>query len=703
MTGCEPIFSPRSIAVVGASERPGSVGDSIFKNLLFSGFRGILYPVNPKAKSISGVKAYPSVKDIPESFDLVILIVGPAITMQVLQDAIDKGVKGAVVITAGFKEVGGEGARLEVEIASMVKKAGIRLVGPNCLGVINTDSDTRMNASFATQMPREGNIAFISQSGALCTAVLDFARSNGFGFSKFISIGNKADVNEIDLIRYLHDDPKTDVILLYLEDITDGWEFIKRARQTSEQRKPIIAIKSGTTPQGAKAASSHTGSLAGSDKVYDAIFDQAGIIRVNRIEELFDLAIAFAQQPLPKGRNVAIVTNAGGPGIIATDACIRSGLELATLSDKTVAKLKKHLPPTSNLHNPVDVIGDARSDRYKIALKAVATDENVDGIITILTPQQMTDAENIAHELVTACSETDKPILTTFMGVEDVSAGVKVLEKSGLPHYFFPESAAMALAAMRLYVKWRERPRTEVVEFTDVDKERVAAVMAEMREQKLTHVPEVESVKILEAYGLPVLPFRLVKNVEEALETAEDIGYPVVLKVVSPDIVHKLDVGGVKVGIRNHSDMLEAFIGMKKEIRKKAPKADLWGYNVQKMAPSGQEVIVGMNRDPEFGPVVMFGLGGSMVEALQDVTFRLAPLRKLSSKNMISQIRAHKLLESFRGSPPRDTAAIEEILQRISQLVIDFEEIAELDMNPVIVYEAGHGCMVADASIIINK
>jgi len=678
------------------------VGDSIFKNLLFSGFRGVLYPVNPKAKSISGVKAYPTVKDIPDSFDLVILIVSPAITKQVLSDAIDKGVKGAVIITAGFKEVGGEGAHLEDEIKAMVKKAGIRMVGPNCLGVINTDPDTMLNASFATQMPREGNIAFISQSGALCTAVLDFARSNGFGFSKFISIGNKADVNEIDLIRYLRDDPKTEVILLYLEDITDGWEFIRIARETSEQRTPIIAIKSGTTAKGAKAASSHTGSLAGSDKVYDAIFDQAGIIRVNRIEELFDFAIAFAQQPLPRGKNVAIVTNAGGPGIIATDSCIRSGLDLATLSDKTVTKLKEHLPPTSNFHNPVDVIGDARSDRYRIALKAVATDDNVHSIITILTPQQMTDAENIAHELVKASAETDKPILATFMGVEDVSAGVKVLEEKGIPHYFFPESAAMSLAAMHMYVNWRERPQTEVVEFPEVDKERVASVLAEMRKKKLSHVPEVESVRILEAYGLPILPFKLVKNVEEALEAAEDIGYPVVLKVVSPDIVHKLDVGGVKVGIKSHGDLLDAFIGMKKEIQRKAPQADLWGYNVQKMAPPGQEIIIGMNRDEKFGPVIMFGLGGSMVEALRDVTFRLAPLRKLSAKNMVSQIRAYKLLESFRGSAPRDIAAIEDILQRVSQFVIDFPEIEELDMNPVIVYEEGQGCKVADARIIIN-
>ncbi|MEJ5166905.1 MAG: acetate--CoA ligase [Thermoanaerobaculia bacterium] len=705
MKNLDAIFYPSSIAVIGASQREGSVGQSIFSNLLFGKYKGVLYPVNPKAKSINGVKCYPSVMDIPEPFDLAVLIVPAPSAPQTLKECIEKGAKGSIIISAGFKEVGGDGVKLENEVREIVQRANIPLIGPNCLGMINTDPEISINASFAVSMPKEGNIAFISQSGALCTSVLDYAKGLDFGFSKFISIGNKADVNELDLLRYLHNDKKTKVILMYLEDLVNGYEFIQTARiitSEGENRKPIIAIKSGTTSQGAKAASSHTGSLTSSDEVYDAIFTQAGILRVERIEDLFDLALGFSQQPLPKGKKIAIITNAGGPGIMATDASIRYGLELAPLMKETVEELKKHLPPTSNFNNPIDVIGDARADRYEAALKAVTKDENVDGLIVILTPQSMTDTEEIAKKIVETSSNCDKPILATFMGIVDVSKGVEILKKNRIPHYIFPESAAKTMASMYRYVQWCSRPRTTVMVFQDLDKETALKHIEKVLSEGRKHMPEIEAIEVLKAYKLPTLPSKMVSSLEEAVFAAQEMGFPVVLKVVSPDIVHKLDVGGVAVGIDNSQDLLEAYIKMQKDLKEKAPNARIKGINVQKMAKQGLELIVGVNRDPKFGPVLMFGLGGSFVEALKDVTFRLCPIRELGAYKMLEEIRASRMFSEFRGKKAKDKKAIAEIIMRTSQLVMDFPQIQELDMNPIFLYEEGEGAVIADARIILK-
>lgn len=705
MKNLDSIFYPSSIAVIGATQREGAVGQAIFSNLLYGKYKGVLYPVNPKAKSIIGVKCYPSVKEIPEQFDLAVLIVPAPSAPQVLRECIEKGAKGAIIISAGFKEIGGEGEKLENEIKEIVQRANIPLIGPNCLGIINTDPEISINASFTISMPKEGNIAFISQSGALCTAVLDYAKGLDFGFSKFISIGNKADVNEIDLLKYLHNDKKTKVILMYLEDIANGYEFIQTARvitSEGENKKPIIAIKSGRTLQGARAASSHTGSLTSSDEVYDAIFTQAGILRVERIEDLFDLALGFSEQPLPKGKKIAIITNAGGPGIMATDAAIRYGLELAQLKKETVEDLKKHLPPTSNFNNPVDVIGDARADRYEAALKAVVKDENVDGLIVILTPQSMTDTEEIAKKVVEASSISDKPILATFMGIVDVSKGVEILKKNKIPHYVFPESAAKTMASMYKYVEWCSRPRTTVMVFQDLDKEYAKMQFEKVLSEGRKHMPEIEAIEVLKAYKLPTLPSKLVNSLEEAILAAQEIGYPVVLKVVSPDIIHKLDVGGVVVGINDNNSLLEAYVKMKKDLKEKAPDAKIKGINVQKMAKPGLELIIGVNRDPKFGPVLMFGLGGSYVEALKDVTFRLCPIRELGAYKMIEEIRASKIFSEFRGKKAKDKKAVAEIIMRTSQLVMDFPEIQELDMNPIFLYEEGEGAVIADARIILK-
>jgi len=700
----EAIFSPQSVAVIGASNRETSVGNAIFKNILLGGFSGTLYPVNPKATSICGVHAYPSITAIPDEVDLALIIVPAATVPEVLEECGQKGVRGAVVVSAGFKEVGPDGAALELRAVDVARRHNMPLVGPNCLGVINTAADTMLNASFGRVMPKRGNIAFVSQSGALCAGILDYARGRDIGFSKFISAGNKADVTELDLLRYLADDDCTDVILMYLETLVDGRAFIELAREITGEiahRKPILAIKSGRTTQGAAAARSHTGALAGSDAVYDAIFAQAGILRVDTVEELFDFAVGFSRQPLPKGNRFAIVTNAGGPGIMATDAAIRHGLELAKLRPETLEALKAKLPPTANLFNPVDVIGDAASDRYAVATEAVLADPNVDGLVVLLTPQAMTEIEATAECVGKLAPRFGKPVLASFLGHVDVSAGVKLLEQHGIPNYEFPENAARSLAAMSRHTQWLNRPRTSPRRFK-VDAAAVRTVFARVRAEGRTFLPEVDALAVLNAYGFPTLNHGLARTAEEAAALLEKIGAPVVLKIVSPDVVHKVDVGGVLLNI---STVEEARVGFEKianGVKQKLPDARLLGVEVVQQASKGTEVILGISKDPTFGHIIMFGLGGTYVEVLKDVSFRLVPIRELGARNMINSIRAAKVFDGFRGEPPADTDSIAECLERLSQLVTDFPEIVELDINPLIVHACGQGAYVADARVVLS-
>jgi acetyl coenzyme A synthetase (ADP forming)-like protein len=699
------IFSPKSVAVIGASSREDSVGRAIFSNILFSGYTGIVYPVNPKARGILGVRAYHSVWDIPGEVDLAIIIVPSTAAPQVIEECGEKGVKGAVVITAGFKEVGEKGAELEKQVKEKAKKYGIDLVGPNCLGVINTDPAVKLNATFARSMPMTGNIAFISQSGALGVAALEYAHGERIGLSKFVSVGNKADITENHLLEALRDDPLTDVILLYVEDLADPAVFINLARDiTSEigKSKPILAIKSGRTTEGARAASSHTGALAASDEAFDTFFFQCGVLRVESLEDIFDFAKALANQPLPKGDRIAIVTNAGGPGIMATDAGIRHGLTLAPFKEETLARLKEGLPTTANIKNPVDVIGDADHLRYELALDAVLADENVDGALVISTPQMMTDIKDIAHTVTSMVPRYKKPMLTCFMATADISETLAILDEARIPHYLFPEAAARAMANMVRYSQWLNRPRTEVKTFSDVNPAAVRTILQKAKGEKRTFLPEPEAQGVLKAYGFPVLKFKLSKNREECLEAAKEVGYPVVLKIVSPDVVHKVDVGGVKVGIEDEEKLLKAYDQIMTSVKQHKPDADIRGILVQEFAPGGKETIIGMNRDPLFGPMIMFGWGGVYVEALRDVTFRLAPMRESSAPRMIQEIRAYKILQGFRGEPPSDIDAIAECLQRLSQLVIDFKEIKELDINPLMVFPKGKGARVIDARIAIS-
>ncbi len=713
MNKLDAIFNPRSVAVAGASTIQGKVGHDIFVNILRGGFKGVLYPVNPTAEAVASVKAYPSIEDISDPLDLAMIIVPPKAAEKAVEDAIRKEVKGIVIVSAGFKEVGGEGLETERRIVAMCREAGVRLVGPNCLGVINPLPDVSLNASFSARMPKAGNVSFISQSGALCTSVLDFATDRDFGFSKFVSVGNKADVDEVDLLRYFHQDPDTEVILIYVEELPRGQAFIEAAKEITggDRPKPILVIKSGRTSAGAMAAASHTGSLAGSEAVYDAIFAQSGVIRVESIDELFDFAIAFAyknenalgkmRRKVPHGNRVAIVTNAGGPGIVATDMTVVSGLELAKFSEETKEALRSYLPVTANVNNPVDVIGDAAQDRYENALSTVIKDEHVDGALVILTPQSMTNAIGTAEAVVRIARRSYKPILCCFMGVVDVSAGVRFLQEHGVPVYSFPENTAKAFGAIYRYSKWLNRQEFAPFAFKH-DKAGARRIIEGCLEAGKTYLGELEGTELMKCYGFNVLPTLPAQSADQAARYAEEIGFPVVMKIFSPDIIHKSDAGGVKINLGDAEAVMLAY----QEIvaKAKAFKADarIEGVLVQKMAPKGQEVILGSARYPKFGQLLMFGSGGVNVEVFKDVTFRLAPINRNSARMMVHGIKGFALLDGFRGSSPADVAALEKLLVCLSDLVTDNPEIKELDVNPLLVHPDGQGTTVADCRFILE-
>src|SRR6059036_1447662 len=692
----DALFAPKSIAVIGATNRQGSVGRAVFTNILLNEYTGTVYPVNPRDRSISGVRSYPSIHDLPESVDLAVVVVPAAVVPAVTEDCGKKGVKSLIVISAGFKEVGQEGAALEHQVASLAQKYSMRMVGPNCLGTINTDPAVRLNASFASRMPLEGSIAFASQSGALGEAVIDYASGEGIGFSKFISVGNKADVNENDILEYLQADPRTKVILLYIEDIVDGRKFVDTVTRVTE-KKPIIAVKAGVSPEGAKAASSHTGALAGSDEAYNAILKQSGVLRVESIIDLFDYARSFAKQPPPRGNRVAIITNGGGPGIMATDASVRYGLQISQFSEATKAKLRAGLPKEASVNNPVDLIGDAQADRYELALQALQ-DESVDCGLVLLTPQAMVDLKKVAETIASVGPRSGKTILTSILGLTDITPAVEILESNNIPHYTFPESAVRALAAMHEYQRWVDRPRTQVKHF-GVDIGKAQEIISSARHAGLTNLPQDDALRILSTYGLPVIKTNTASSKVEAVEVAKIIGYPVAMKIVSPDVVHKIDVGGVKLDLNSDQDVSEAFDEILRNVKTLVPKARIEGVLLQEYVTGGTETIIGIHRDPKFGPLLMFGLGGIYVEAYRDVSFRLAPIRELSADNMISQIRGSKILQGFRGQPPADTKTIAECIERLSQLSVELPDVLELDVNPLVAF--ANGCRALDARIII--
>ncbi len=698
----EKIFYPDSVAIVGANKVQGTVPGDLLLNLTKSDFNGIIFPVSPREKFIAGIKSYKYVLDIPDPVDLAIIVFQASVVNLALEQCGQKGIKSAIIISAGFKEVGGAGVEMENNLKTIARKYDMSFIGPNCLGVINTDPRSKLNASFARNMPEEGSIAFLSQSGALCTAVLDYARAKEIGFSKFISFGNKADISEIDLLYYLKDDPKTRVILIYLEEVTDGVGLMKVAKEIiHDTGKPILIMKSGRTGAGAKAAASHTGSLAGSDEICDAAFKQAGIIRCDNIEEMFNKATAFAYQPAPQGKRVAIVTNAGGPGVLTTDATIHEGLELAQFSDATKEEFRKNLPKTANINNPVDVIGDARADRYNIALSGAFEDPGVDAVFTILTPQSMTDIDLIAREIAKVSSHYDKPVYASFMGEADVAVGVHSLQRNKIPHYLLPESMAKSMATVYKFTQLVKTDGSKPVAFTDVNKDAATAILNAARSSGKSYLTEEEAIQVLGAYKLPVLDSKLINSAEEAARVAAQIGFPTVMKIISDDIIHKFDVGGVVLDVKSEQEAKEAFKQIMTTVKQRQPEARLKGILVRKMIPTGEEVILGVKRDPAFGAVLMFGLGGIFVEIMKDVTFRVAPLTRHDAETMVSGIRAFPLLNGARGRQARDIAAVTEVILRLGQLATDCPQIRELDINPLITLNAGEGCFVADVKIML--
>ena len=694
-------FQPESVAVIGASRDPEKLGFAVLNNLIEGGYQGRLYPINPKADEILGLKAYGSVLEVPDSVDLAVIVIPYPIVPGALKECGEKGVASVVVISAGFREAGREGLERERELIDIAEAYDLRLIGPNCLGVI--DTDTPLNATFAAGMPPGGPIAFMSQSGALGTAVLDMAMAGRIGFSKFVSLGNKADVSEIDLLEAWGDDPHSRVILIYVEGLPDGQKFMDVARHVT-RRKPVVAIKSGVTQSGSRAVSSHTGSLAGSEAAYKAAFRQAGVTRAASMEQLFDYALGFAYQPLLKGNRIGIVTNAGGPGILATDALEHAGLQIPRLSRETVAALEAYLPGAASAANPVDVLGDAMADRYEHAVDLVLADPQVDGLLVIVTPQAMTEIEKTAHAVGRMAGEkaeeAGKPVLACFMGEARIDAGVRVLREYGVPNYPFPERAAGALAAMDGYRRERGRPIFEP-EPCVVCQPPVKELFDRVREEGRVSIGDAEAREVLEAYGFPLPKSKLAETAEEAVEIAADIGYPVVLKVASPDILHKTDVGGVKINLSSPGDVRDAFDLIIYRASRYMPDARVWGCLVQEMVTGGREILVGMNRDPQFGPLVAFGLGGIYVEALKDVAFRIAPYSRDEAKEMIHEIRSYPLLEGVRGEAPADHEAMIDALMRISQLVTEFPEIVELDINPLVVFEEGHGAMAIDMRLVL--
>lgn len=704
----DSLFTPTSIAVIGASRTPGKLGYAILGNVIESKFTGPVYPINvtppgPDEKNdIMGYPVYPSLAAVPGPIGLAVIVLPAKAVMASLEDCARHKVGAVIVISAGFRETGGEGFKLERQMAALAEKHGMPIVGPNCLGVIDTIAP--YNASFAVGMPRRGKIAFMSQSGALCTAVLDVAQAQNIGFSRFVSLGNKAHLNELDFLRSWAADPESKVIMAYLEGIVDGERFICEARQITK-RKPVIAIKSGTTSGGSRAISSHTGTLAGSERAYEAAFKQAGVLRAASVGELFDLATAFARQPLPKGDHIAVVTNAGGPGIMATDALERGGLKLATLSETTQNTLRQALPAAASVLNPIDVLGDARSDRYKTAIQAALADEDVDALLVILTPQFTTEIEETAQVLAEANqAQPDgqrKPVLACFMGEAHMQEALRLFSRHSIPSYPIPERAATALKAMAAQAKWTQEPLPQFERF-EVDQQSVARIFDKVRADGRIKIGDAESRDILTAYGIQVPRSKLCPTAEEAVAFAAEIGYPVVMKIASPDILHKTDVGGVRVGLESPTDVRDAFDLMVYRAQKYQPQAQIWGCLVQQQMRGGKEIITGMNRDPQFGPLVMFGLGGIYVEVLKDVSFRIAPFDRKEANAMLREIRSFGLLQGVRGEPPADLEAIADTLLRLSQLVTDFPEIVEMDINPLMVFEKGRGAMAVDMRLVLK-
>ena len=686
------LFSPRSIAVIGASKTVGKVGYLTLSNLVQSGFQGPIVPVNSAGGELFGLTVYKHLADYPDAIDLVVIAVPAEMVPAAASEAVAKKAGAVVVVASGFKEAGPEGRALEDELIAICRRGGVRLLGPNCLGVINTA--IRMNASFSRRIPQAGSMAIFSQSGALCTAMMDIADERELGVSKAISIGNKADITEVDVLEALAEDEGTRVIVGYLEDISDGDRFVKAAEAASN-RKPVVILKAGTTTAGSRAAANHTGVLVGKDTAYGAAFKRAGICRADTFDALFDSATALALQPTPKGDRVLIITNSGGSGTISADAVEKAGLNVATLGEELARQLRRALPAAAFIDNPIDISAAAEPRHYAAALDIVAAEGSFDAVLIVLAPQYMTEPAATVRAIVAHLDE-NMPVLAAFLGGGDIMPSRQELAAAGLPFYDSPERAVTALKAMYEYGVWQRRPARQVVRFP-VNRRRVERIIYRRQRTDRLRLGEVKSKDILKAYGFQILEGRLTTSPEEAMEIARFIGFPVALKVISPSIIHKSDLGGVRLNLNSAQEVADAFDLMMLRINKLAPNAIIGGIYVEKMAEKGLEVIIGMTRDPQFGPMLMFGLGGIFVEVMKDVTFHLAPITENEAAQMLQSTRSYELLQGKRGLKEVDMHAIAVALQRISQLTTDFPQILDLEINPLIVGEMGNEPVVVDA------
>ncbi len=695
-----PILRPRSIVVVGASRSANTIGHEIVSNLVRYGFSGPVYPVNPSAGSVNSIRAYPSVSALPEPPDLAVVAVPKQYVATVADECGRAGVKGLVVISAGFREVGGEGIARERELVEIVTRYGMRMIGPNCMGVLNADPAVSMNATFAPSMPPFGRVGFMTQSGAMGLSVLDYAQEYGIGIAQFVSMGNKANTSGNDILLAWEDDPAVGVILMYVENFGNPRRFLEIAGRITKH-KPIIAVKSGRSRVGARAASSHTGALAASDAAVDALLAQAGVLRAGSVEELFDLAMAFSGQPMPGSRRTAVLTNSGGPGILAADALEAAGLEVTELDPATADRLRTLFPAEASVRNPLDMIASATPANYRAALDGLLSDPGVDSVVAIFVPPLGIRQADVAEAIARAAADRpEKPIMAVLMGREGLPQGKAELHEVRIPAYIFPESAARALSSMCRYREWCERPAQERVTL-DMDREKIAAILGRARRNGVRKLPEDETLALLEACGIRTAPIVLVTGADAAVQAAERLGYPVVLKIVSPEIVHKTDVGGVRVDLGNAQEVRGAYGEIMAAVARRAPEASVTGILVQQMVRGGREMIAGLSRDPSFGPMVMFGLGGVLVEVLGDVTFRLAPMQRADARDMVRGIRGFRMLEGVRGDPPSDLAALEDVLLRISQLAIEYPDIAELDVNPLLAF--ADGAVAADGRILLGE
>jgi acetate---CoA ligase (ADP-forming) len=697
-------MKPKSIAVLGASNKPG-IGQSFVKNLIADGFKGIVYPINPRVEYVSSVKTYPSIMDVPGDVDLAVIVVASEKAQPLVEECARKGVKALVVITAGFSEMGAEGIEREKKLVSTARAYGMRIIGPNCLGIINADPDISMNASFVNAFPSHGKVALGTQSGALGGALLLYCRRIGMGLSNFVSIGNRADVSDSELLQYWREDNDTDIILLYMESFKDPRKFARIARETT-LKKPVLVVKGGRSSVGARAAASHTGAMMSDDIASDALFRQAGMIRCNSLEELFNTATLLAYQPLPQGNKVAVLTNGGGAGIMAADALSAKGFQFPVLSEKTRNELKSFLPPKASYLNPIDTTAEVSPDQYKRTLKLLL-DEEIDAVIVIYIrprPELLDPMVLAIRQVAPEFRKKGIPIMVSLLGSEQENKIIGSPTEGYIPKYIFPEATAFSLAKAYEYHEYLKQPTGKIPKFDDINKEAAEAIInaaLDRSHSAPTWLDSDEIADLFSAYGIRSANSRIALTAKEAAETADRIGYPVAVKLYSPTITHKTDVGGVILNLKSADAVIDAYNQIRENLEKISRKSEMKGVTVQKMLSGGVELIVGVTQDKNFGPLIMFGLGGVYAELFKDVNFRIHPLTDIDAQNMINDFKAHKILDGWRGAPPSDIAAIKELLLRISALIEDIPEIHEMDLNPIMAMESGRGCYVADARISV--